>query len=557
MNHEVLTSSFKRTKKLTSRTIKLLFCFINVKRAKLCFISFFIFSFSFTEAQIWCWGRDGNLGYKSSTATLPVATDRFGNAYVSGTFDTYLILGNDTLKSLGGSTFLIKYNSQGQLDWATNPTSGYNKGYSSGYSTVADANDNAYITGSSDSTITFGSFTLHNKHIGGFFVKYSSTGQVLWAHSHLGVALALDVNGNIGLAAGQGDSILKFNPTGTMYMSKRITPAVISKITFDRLNNIYATGGTGVCLYKFDSSGNQLWEVKATAPTMNIGGLATAVITDANGNPYITGYFKDTLCFGTDTLFCRVPPKGPNHHSATSMFLAKYSPAGTLEWVKQSTDKHRWKGTALSMDKTYHIYLAGYGYDGDSLVFGGAMLKVPNSSSSESSFIIKLDTSGHTQFGTLLENGTVPPQPGGPINELAVDSNGTFCYLTGMFQYDTVICNADTLASASYVSCYIARWTTGQCEYTDDVQPIQPIIPSLAIFPNPFTNSTTISIESSKYKVESYLELYDVMGRRLKQIEFTGNTYTLSAEGLAKGMYFIRVSDKNNNVIGTSKIVVQ
>ncbi len=80
---------------------------------------------------------------------------------------------------------------------------------------------------------------------------------------------------------------------------------------------------------------------------------------------------------------------------------------------------------------------------------------------------------------------------------------------------------------------------------------------AISVYPNPFTNSTTIVVESKKYKVESYLELDDITGRRISSIEFTGNTYTLSAEGLAKGMYFVRVYDKDKNIIGTSKIVVQ
>jgi hypothetical protein len=78
----------------------------------------------------------------------------------------------------------------------------------------------------------------------------------------------------------------------------------------------------------------------------------------------------------------------------------------------------------------------------------------------------------------------------------------------------------------------------------------------ISVYPNPFTNSTTISINNS-LSTNHDLELDDITGQKLKQLEFTGNTYTLSAEGLAKGMYFIRVTDKDKNVIGTSKIVVQ
>jgi hypothetical protein len=53
------------------------------------------------------------------------------------------------------------------------------------------------------------------------------------------------------------------------------------------------------------------------------------------------------------------------------------------------------------------------------------------------------------------------------------------------------------------------------------------------------------------------LELDDITGRKLKYIEFTGKQYELSAQDLAKGMYFVRVFNSNKNAIGISKIVVQ
>ncbi len=91
---------------------------------------------------------------------------------------------------------------------------------------------------------------------------------------------------------------------------------------------------------------------------------------------------------------------------------------------------------------------------------------------------------------------------------------------------------------------------------TESIQEINKSV-GVSVFPNPFTNSTTIQVESGKYKGENYLELYDLTGQKLKTIEFKGNTYILSAEGLANGMYFIRVYNGNENVIGTSKIVIQ
>ncbi len=77
---------------------------------------------------------------------------------------------------------------------------------------------------------------------------------------------------------------------------------------------------------------------------------------------------------------------------------------------------------------------------------------------------------------------------------------------------------------------------------------------AINVYPNPFTNSTTLLVNSYG---KHYLELDDITGRELKSIEFTGNEYILSTDGLAKGMYFIRVYNNDNTMVGTSKLVVQ
>jgi hypothetical protein len=102
---------------------------------------------------------------------------------------------------------------------------------------------------------------------------------------------------------------------------------------------------------------------------------------------------------------------------------------------------------------------------------------------------------------------------------------------------------------------YFVRWQN--CGEEDGINELKVESQKVKIYPNPFSNSTIIIVESEKLKVESYLDVYDITGQKLKRVEFTGNEYTLSAEGLAKGMYFIRISDINNNLIGISKIIIQ
>ncbi|HTB31830.1 MAG TPA: sialate O-acetylesterase, partial [Bacteroidia bacterium] len=79
-------------------------------------------------------------------------------------------------------------------------------------------------------------------------------------------------------------------------------------------------------------------------------------------------------------------------------------------------------------------------------------------------------------------------------------------------------------------------------------------VPTLKVFPNPFHSFTHISLSiSSNY----YAEVDDITGRRLQRDEFNGKNYELSSQNLTPGLYFVRIFDKSDNLVGTSKIVVQ
>ncbi len=128
-----------------------------------------------------------------------------------------------------------------------------------------------------------------------------------------------------------------------------------------------------------------------------------------------------------------------------------------------------------------------------------------------------------------------------------------------------------SLMTVSYLAQFgdSANWLTT----TSDIEvvcfykfPVADSLPSFAadsknfpaihmkVYPNPFTNYANISVNTDG---QNLLEVDDVTGRKLKTIEFTGRHYTLSAEDLAKGMYFVHIFNKDKNEVGITKIVVQ
>ena len=79
-------------------------------------------------------------------------------------------------------------------------------------------------------------------------------------------------------------------------------------------------------------------------------------------------------------------------------------------------------------------------------------------------------------------------------------------------------------------------------------------IKQVGIYPNPFNSNATITFSEGG---THYLELYDVAGRMLNNIECSGRQYELNRNGLATGVYFIKAFDATKSFISTAKIVVE
>lgn len=138
-----------------------------------------------------------------------VVTDSYGNVYVTGYFWSSLSFGSYHLSSsVYGTPFIVKYDSNGNLKWAKQGI--FKNGGVSG-SAVGITIDNAnrvYITGTFDSTLTFGSSSVYSKNQSVYIAKFDTNGNVKWAkqghpldnNSWYGYCLSADQNNHIFLS---------------------------------------------------------------------------------------------------------------------------------------------------------------------------------------------------------------------------------------------------------------------------------------------------------------------------------------------------------------------
>ena len=142
----------------------------------------------------------------------------------------------------------------------------------------------------------------------------------------------------------------------------------------------------------------------------------------------------------------------------------------------------------------------------------------------------------------------------------AIANGGVSPYKYTWFPQDSSFNPAINLTAGTYT---VLATDTNGCAITDTISIVNinmnttdtvNILANFSVYPNPFHNYTTVSLsKSQKYT----LEIDDISGRKLQQIEFTGNQYQLSTIGLEKELYFLRVFDANEKMIYTTKIVAQ
>ncbi len=126
---------------------------------------------------------------------------------------------------------------------------------------------------------------------------------------------------------------------------------------------------------------------------------ANAIAADGAGNLYVAGEFTGSASFGTNTLVAAGSLGYPD------MFLAKYTKAGDLVWVRQAGNKYADGASAIAVDKDGNVYVTGY-FEAD-VAFGSINLTnfAPGSIYADI-FVAKYDSAGNALWATNAGGGS-------------------------------------------------------------------------------------------------------------------------------------------------------
>ena len=434
-----------------------------------------------------------------------IAVDNSGNVYAAGSI---LNANNDY------DYVTIKYNSAGIQQWAAIYKGPANDDDEIS-SMVIDGSGNIYVTGYSLSSSGDADYVT---------IKYNSAGDSLWVRRYNGpgngddiaASIAADVSGNVyvtGSSLGSGThsdyATIKYNSAGIQqWVSRYNGPGNFdddaSSLVTDNNGNVYVTGtslGNGTnydyATIKYNSIGDSVWVSRYNRPA-NINENAHSIAVDNQGNVYVSGSEDAPGALG-------------------DYATVKYNSTGVQQWVSEyngpgnSTDNE----SSLVVDGSGNIYVtgtsAGNGTDYD-------FATVKYNSAGDTVWVIRYNGTG---------NGTDHAQ------SIAIDNSGNI-YVTGYSW--SGITNSD--------------YTTIKYSQIIGIQPVSTEIPnkfSLSQnYPNPFNPSTKIKFETPK---ESFAKIivFDILGREITTTvneELKPGTYEVDFDGsdLSSGVYYYQLS---------------
>jgi hypothetical protein len=375
----------------------------------------------------------GNLLWVRSTdggGILDITCDKFGNVYITGTFDPTMILGTYTITTVGANDFFIaKYDSSGNALWAK--SAGGVSNSEMGNAITTDNSGNVIVSGEFYSTsMTIGTYTLTNFNTQPdyFIAKYDSSGNVLWASAaggnryDIGNSVSTDMNNNIYSVINYNSDSIKMGST-TLYSP--------------------APGSGNLVVTKYDSLGNIGWAKQIITGALGMSVGIAQIVSEASGDYYLTGAYGGTLTIGNDTLFF-------NNGGNTDIFIAKYNSSGNPLWARGASSSNYDDYTrGISLDNAGNPHIAGF-FIGPSIAFGSNVLTNPHPNQA-TVFVAKYDVNGNAQWA----QGAVGGNSYSHGEDVAVGT-GSNVYLTGNFFSSSLSFPGSTIPNSGTYDYFVA-----------------------------------------------------------------------------------------------------
>ena len=503
-----------------------------------------------------------------------VATDKSGNIYLTGYFDSPTItfgeitLTNTNDNSYSGDIFLVKYDAEGNVLWAKS-FGGYSDDIA--MSVSSDPLGNLIIAGGFDSpSLTFGTITLVNDSAyDAFVVKFDNSGNVLWAKNTGGAFSAGSSNvvtdafcnvfmtgsffynikfADITLTCSDiGMFFVKFDPEGNVLWANEAEgidgEGFMSATDFDGnffiSGDFYSdtltfheiklvnTGERDIFVAKLNASGDFLWAKKAGGVSFNWG---CGVATDSLGNVVITGWVYGQQHVYFDSINFEV--------GNSCIYTAKYDPSGNILWVKTTHGNKLDRGSSIATDSYGNVFTSGqisseYLYIDDNLFINPPMIN--------NIITIKYNASGKFEWAKIVEGGNCA------IEVYSTCAIARDVIIAGIFHSQTLTFGNSTLINANNTTSTSDVFLAKMDNLTG-IEMFSTSNSSFEIYPNP--GKGQINISSTKLIDE--IRITNILGQLVYKAIVNDNNFSFYHD--KPGIYLITISVEKQKI--TEKLVV-
>ncbi len=213
----------------------------------------------------------------------------------------------------------------------------------------------------------------------------------------------------------------------------------------DTLHNA-GPGVLDIFVVKYDANGNTLWARGGGGTNDD---YAYGICTDANGNVYITGYFRSPfITFGTITL--NNADTSISSWNQCDIFITKYDSDGTLLWAKRAGSAGTEISYSICTDSDNNVYITGmFGYSTNMYFASDTLIN----RGSYDVFVAKYDSGGNELW--VKSDGGAEQDCGYSI---CTDASKNV-YVTGYFQASAAFGN-DSIFGHGNLDLFVAKYDT-------------------------------------------------------------------------------------------------
>ena len=381
------------------------------------------------------------IGANKEDEILSVSKTSDGGYIAGGYFQgSQIKVGEYTLTNNISSTsssngLIIKYNSEREVEWATNVGgSGSNE-----IKSIVETSDGGYMAvGTFYSTIDVGGYTLTSKgSTDGMVIKYNADGEVEWA---------TNVGGT------DGDHIYSVVSTsdGGTIVGGDFAGSEIQVEEYTLINQSTAIYNNDGLIIKYDRYGDVEW-------TTSVGGSyreqITSVTSTDDGGVIAVGYFNsDEIQIGDYTL---------NNNGGQDGFIVKYNNKGKVEWAQNigGSNNDYIESVAKTSDGGYIV--AG-DFESDNLVAGDYTLTC---GSNRDGMIIKYNDQGNVEWAKSIPGSNNYIQ----IRSAAATNDGGFV-IGGYFNSNEIKIGEYTLTNVDSDDGMIVKYNAkGSVEWAKSI----------------------------------------------------------------------------------------